>query len=277
LENPRLKQVQSCFFPDFPAMSAHAQALQEIAALLDRSRRALFITGAGISADSGLPTYRGIGGLYEDDLTEEGFPIEDALSGAMLRKRPEVTWKYLSQIEKNCRDAGPNAAHLALARLERELPYVMVLTQNIDGLHRAAGSENVVEIHGDMHRLLCLACHRHERVSSLEGRALPPVCPACGGLMRPEVVLFGEMLPEAELGRFLDELAAGFDLVFSIGTTSVFPYIAQPVIQAIQTGIPTVEINPGRTSLSAHVRYQLPMGAAAALTALLEWREKIRI
>jgi NAD-dependent deacetylase len=255
-------------------MSAHDQALREIAALLGHARRVLFITGAGISADSGLPTYRGIGGLYEDKQTEEGMPIEEALSGATLRRRPEITWKYLAQIEQNCRNAGPNAAHRAIAQLERELPYVMVLTQNIDGLHRAAGSENVIEIHGDVHRLACLACRHREQVESLAGRALPPVCPACGGFMRPEVVLFGEMLPETELGRFLDELARGFDLVFSIGTTSVFPYIAQPVIQAIQAGIPTVEINPGRTSLSGYVKYQLPLGAADALTALLEGREK---
>ncbi len=249
----------------------HAQALQEIAALLRQSRRTLFITGAGVSADSGLPTYRGIGGLYEDDLTEEGIPIEEALSGAMLRRRPEITWKYLAQIERNCRAAGPNAAHHALARLERELPYVMVLTQNVDGLHRAAGSTNVVEIHGDVHRLECSACGCREQVESLVGRSLPPRCPACGGAMRPEVVLFGEMLPEAALNQFMDALEEGFDLVFSIGTTSVFPYIAQPVVQAIQAGIPTVEINPGRTQLSRHVDYQLPLGAASALSALLTY------
>lgn len=249
-----------------------ARACEEIAALLHSSRRTLFITGAGISADSGLPTYRGIGGLYEDDLTEEGIPIEEALSGTMLRRRPEITWKYLAQIERNCRHAGPNAAHRAIARLEQELPYVMVLTQNVDGLHRAAGSQNVVEIHGNVHRLQCTACGYREQVESLEGRVLPPLCPACGGTMRPEVVLFGEMLPETELDRYVDALEEGFDLVFSIGTTSVFPYIAQPVIQAIHAGVPTVEINPGRTQLSDHVDYQLPLGAAQALAMLLACR-----
>jgi len=248
-------------------------APREIADLLHRSKRTLFITGAGISADSGLPTYRGIGGLYEDKGTEDGFSIEDALSGEMLRRRPEVTWKYIAQIEKNCRNAGPNPAHFAIARLESELPYTMVLTQNIDGLHRAAGSRNVVEIHGDLHKLICLSCGERERIDSLEGRLLPPVCPTCGARMRPEVTLFGEMLPEAELERFLSALATGFDLVFSIGTTSVFPYIAQPVLQAIRAGMPTVEINPGRTHLSEYVRYQLPMGAAAAFYEILKWRD----
>ncbi|MDR0735999.1 MAG: NAD-dependent protein deacylase [Zoogloeaceae bacterium] len=241
---------------------------RKIAVLLDRAKRVLFITGAGISADSGLPTYRGLGGLYENDLTAEGIPIEEALSGEMLRRRPEITWKYMAQIEENCRHAGPNAAHELMAQWERELPYVMVLTQNIDGLHRAAGSENVVEIHGDLHRLRCMHCGLREAAQNLAGRALPPACPQCGKAMRPEVVLFGEMLPEAELGRLRTALETGFDLVFSIGTTSVFPYIAQPVSQAVRAGVPTVEINPGHTCLSAHVAYRLPMGAAAALTAI---------
>ncbi|MDR1888511.1 MAG: NAD-dependent deacylase [Zoogloeaceae bacterium] len=246
-------------------------AIRDIAARLARARRVLFITGAGVSADSGLPTYRGLGGLYENDLTEEGIPIEEALSGEMLRRRPEIPWKYMTQIEQNCRHAGPNAAHRLMAQWERELPYVMVLTQNIDGLHRAAGSENVVEIHGDVHRLKCMGCGFRKQVDSLAGRTMPQ-CPKCGGMMRPEVVLFGEMLPEAELDRLLTALDEGFDLVFSIGTTSVFPYIAQPVVQAVRAGIPTVEINPGRTQLSGHVTYQLPLGAAAALSAIEEAR-----
>jgi NAD-dependent deacetylase len=249
-------------------------AIQGIAALLNRARRVLFITGAGISADSGLPTYRGLGGLYENDLTAEGIPIEEALSGEMLRQRPEIPWKYMAQIEENCRHAGPNAAHRLMAEWERELPYVMVLTQNIDGLHRAAGSRNVVEIHGDLHHLRCMHCGLRETAPNLAGRPLPPICPQCKQIMRPEVVLFGEMLPEAALERLLTALETGFDLVFSIGTTSVFPYIARPVLQAAQAGVPTVEINPGRTCLSARVAYQLPMGAAAALTAIEENRRQ---
>ncbi|MDR3159550.1 MAG: NAD-dependent deacylase [Zoogloeaceae bacterium] len=252
----------------------YLSAAREVAGLLARAERVLFITGAGISADSGLPTYRGLGGLYENDLTAEGIPIEEALSGEMLRRRPEIPWKYMAQIEKNCRHAGPNAAHLLMAQWERELPYVMVLTQNIDGLHRAAGSKNVVEIHGDLHRLRCMHCGFDEAAQSFAGRALPPACPRCGKAMRPEVVLFGEMLPAAELGRLLTALEIGFDLVFSIGTTSVFPYIAQPVLRAARAGIPTVEINPGHTSISEYFAYRLPMGAAAALTAIEGYAKK---
>lgn len=252
------------------------QADREIEAVLDAvgghlaaAARVLFITGAGISADSGLPTYRGIGGLYDGNATDEGLRIEDVLSGEMFAQRPDITWKYLAQIEENCRSAGPNAAHHAIARLEERLPEVLVFTQNVDGLHRQAGSRKLIEIHGDLHRLACTACDWRAEVDSLAGWPLPPACPRCRQVVRPEVVLFGESLPAAAMDRFLDALEEGFDLVFSIGTSSVFPYIAQPVVWAKHAGIPTVEINPGRTVLSDLVRYRLPLGAAAAMSALL--------
>ena len=136
------------------------ETLDEVAALCRQAERILFVTGAGMSADSGLPTYRGIGGLYHDRHTDEGVPIEVALSGAMLMSRPELTWKYLAEIEAACRGAQPNAGHMAIAELERRKPRVMVLTQNVDGLHRAAGSHNLVEIHGNLHHLLCTECGR---------------------------------------------------------------------------------------------------------------------
>src|SRR5512135_1950332 len=107
--------------------------LSRIVEFLKNSRSILFVTGAGISADSGLPTYRGIGGLYNQGTTEEGIPIEMALAGDMLSSRPEVTWKYLAQIESRCRGARPNRAHEVIARMEKAFERVWVLTQNIDG------------------------------------------------------------------------------------------------------------------------------------------------
>ena len=228
----------------------------------------MFITGAGISADSGLPTYRGIGGLYDVDDTEDGVPIEVALSGDMLRSRPELCWKHIARIEQACRGARPNAAHHVLARLERELPHVCVLTQNVDGMHAAAGSENVIAIHGDIHHLTCTGCSRRETVADYGGLEIPPHCSSCGALVRPEVVLFGEMLP-VEATRHLEaELGGGFDLVFSIGTSSMFPYISGPVVQAARLGIPTVEINPIATDISAAVDFRIPTGAAEAMQAI---------
>lgn len=244
-------------------------SLDEIAGLLAAARSALFITGAGISADSGLPTYRGVGGLYDRAPTDEGLSIEQALSGPVFESRPDITWKYLAQIERGCRGAQPNAAHRAIAELERELARVTVFTQNVDGLHRLAGSHDVIEIHGTLRELACTACDYEETVDSLAGRDLPPRCPRCGGILRPKVVLFGEALPEDRLARFYDALDSGFDIVFTIGTSGAFPYIAEPVVWASRIGIPTVEINPIRTRLSACVEYRLPLGAAEAMQALM--------
>jgi NAD-dependent deacetylase len=243
--------------------------IDQAARHLSRARRVLFITGAGISADSGLPTYRGVGGLYNDEATEDGLPIETALSGQMFALRPDLTWKYLAQIADNCRGARPNAAHRAIARLEEHLPGgVTVFTQNVDGLHRLAGSPNLIEIHGNLQTLICPACGFEEAVDDLAGRELPPRCPACGGVLRPDVVLFGEALPELAMERFVDALEAGVDAVFVIGTSGVFPYIAEPVVWASQFGIPTIEINPQQTRLTQHVTHHLPLGAAEAMRAI---------
>lgn len=245
-------------------------ALDAVAEHLRHARSALFITGAGISVDSGLPTYRGVGGLYDREATEEGLRIEDALSGEVFAMRPDITWKYLIQIEENCRGARPNAAHFAIASLDERLDRVMVFTQNVDGLHRQAGSREIIEIHGNLQELECTGCQYEEAVEDLGGREIPPLCPRCGSVLRPKVVLFGEALPEAPLDRFIDAFQEGFDIVFSIGTSSIFPYITQPVVLAAGSGIPTVEINPARTLLTDMVDYYLPLGAAEAMTAILE-------
>jgi NAD-dependent deacetylase len=242
--------------------------LDEIAALVQRSRRILFITGAGMSADSGLPTYRGIGGLYEDQLTEEAIPIEEALSGGMLVQRPDVTWKYLLEIERACRAGSHNRGHEVIAQIEEHVPGTWVLTQNVDGFHHAAGSRNLIEIHGRIADLHCIRCPFRVHVANCPPFTTYPQCPHCGGLVRPEVVLFGEALPERALQTLFDQLDRGFDLVFSIGTTSVFPYIAEPVIQARIRGLPTVEINPARSEVSDVVHYKLRGRAADVLDRL---------
>ena len=239
-------------------------------AALRAAHRVLIITGAGISADSGLPTYRGIGGLYESDLTDDGIAIEDALSGPMMAARPEIAWKYIAQIASACRGKGHNAAHEAVAEIERRVPECCVLTQNIDGFHRRAGSRSLIEIHGNLDSLLCTGCGREREVRDFDGMSLPPHCSDCGAIERPRVVLFGEMLPEPALAALHDYLSRGVDLVISIGTTSVFQYIAGPVIDAARMGVATVEINPGESEVSSLVRYRLRRRAIEALPELLD-------
>jgi len=243
--------------------------LEEVALKLSRCRSALFITGAGLSADSNLPTYRGVGGLYNDEDTEEGIPIEEALSGTMLHRQPELCWHHISRIEVSCRGATFNRGHEVIAAFEKKLERVCVLTQNVDGFHRGAGSKNVIDIHGDICRLLCTRCTYREVVSDYSHLQMPPKCPDCSALIRPDVVLFGEMLPHDKLAQLYQQTELGFDMVFTIGTSSLFPYIVEPVMTAKSWGVPTVEINPGHTDLSRMVSYKIHAGAAESLDFLM--------
>ncbi|MFA5008264.1 MAG: NAD-dependent deacylase [Candidatus Omnitrophota bacterium] len=239
--------------------------IDKVVKLLKESGSILFITGAGISAESGLPTYRGAGGLYNDKTTEDGMPVEEALSGNVLKMHPEITWKYLSQIEKNCRNATFNRAHAVIAEAEKFFKRVWVFTQNIDGFHRAAGSHNIIDIHGDMHSLYCEDCSLKLTVKDYSALQIPPRCPECKGIIRPDVVFFGEYLPPEKLKVLQAELARGFDIYFSIGTTSVFPYIQQPIIYAKSKNKPTVEIDPSDTEISSIVDIKISQCATQAL------------
>lgn len=249
-------------------MTDNQAITDQIADTLARSRSILFITGASISADSGLPTYRGSGGLYNIDTTEDGLPIERALAGDIMQDYPDLTWKYLAQIERTCRGARHNRAHEVIAEMERHFERVWTLTQNVDGLHRSAGARNIIDIHGDLHNLRCMRCRFRRTVPDYSGLSLPPRCPTCGTTLRPDVVLFGETLaPEKLLLLFL-ELDRGFDTVFTIGTSSVFTYVAEPVRMAAVLGRATIEINPESSEVSDLVDIRLPMRAAPALDAI---------
>lgn len=253
------------------ALSVEAErAIDRVAEQLANASSALFITGAGLSADSGLPTYRGVGGLYDNHLPHEGFAIEEILSGPMFRSRPELTWKYLREVAHACRNAQPNPGHHVIAHLEQHIPRLWVLTQNVDGFHRQAGSHHLIDIHGDLHHLICTRCPWEEHVDNYDHISPLPRCIDCHSLIRPDVVLFGELLPEAKVKRLRHEMDRGFDLVFSIGTSSLFPYIQEPIRRAHTLGKFTVEINPARTEISSLVDEKISAGAAETLSALWE-------
>ena len=239
--------------------------------LMGRAKRLLFITGAGISAESGLPTYRGRDGLYQaHQETPHGLSIEQALSGTMLRIRPEITWHYLLELEKTTRHASPNRGHRVIAEMEEYFDAVWVLTQNVDGLHHRAGSKNVLDVHGNLHELQCMWCGRRSTKPDYADLAIPPRCEDCEGLIRPSVVLFGEELPSEKLTRLWHELATGFDVIFSVGTSSLFDYIIEPVRMGQSRGIPTVEINPEDTTISSIVDYKIRGTAGGVLDLIWE-------
>ncbi len=252
-------------------MQSYSSEIDRVVNELKSATNVFVITGAGMSADSGLPTYRGVGGLYENKDTEDGMPIEQALSGPMFRSNPKVTWKYLGQIEESTRGAKFNRGHEVLAEMEKHFERFWILTQNIDGFHTAAGSENVIEIHGNMHRLQCLGCKFEIARENFEGLSIPPMCPKCEEMMRPMVVLFEEALPTEAIEILDREMRTVYDVVISIGTSSYFPYIVQPVVYAKQTGVFTVEINPAETTLSDVVDVKLSLGAAEVLDEI--WKK----
>jgi NAD-dependent protein deacetylase/lipoamidase len=239
--------------------------------LLRSARRLLFITGAGLSADSGLPTYRGRDGLYSADVTTpHGLAIEQVLSGPMLASRPEITWHYLFELERSTRRGEPNRGHQVIAEMENYFDAVWTVTQNVDGLHSRAGSRQVLDVHGDLHDLRCTQCDYQVTVPDYAGLTLPPLCPRCQGILRPNVVLFGEQVPEEKLARLWYEFGVGFDVVFSVGTSSLFEYIAAPVELARAAGIATVEINPETTAVTSEVKVKFSGGAASVLDLLWE-------
>ncbi|MFM8978925.1 MAG: SIR2 family NAD-dependent protein deacylase [Planctomycetia bacterium] len=229
------------------------------------------ITGAGVSRAAGLPTYRGQGGVYEDP-AEGDRTIED-LTGSTFRREPGRTWERILRLARGSAAAQPGPVHRLLAEAARRLPRLFLLTQNVDGLHGRAGSPDVVEIHGNVLRIRCLACGVRAPLpqEALVPGAARPACPACGGEVRPDVVLFEEALPREPLQRLQAELVERSpDLLLLLGTSALGPSIVAPARHATARGKLSVEVNPQPTPATEAVRYALRGPAEAWLPALLE-------
>lgn len=198
-----------------------------LANILDRSRRIVFFGGAGVSTESGIPDFRSGGGLYSRD-TGTRYAPEEVLSRSFFRSHTgEFFDYYRSQLLYP--DARPNAAHLALARLETAGTLTAVVTQNIDGLHQAAGSRTVLELHGSVHRNSCLRCRRHFGLDAVLGSTGVPLCD-CGGIIKPEVVLYEEALDPAVMTAAVRQIAAADTLI--VGGTSLVVYPAAGLVDA---------------------------------------------
>jgi NAD-dependent deacetylase len=243
--------------------------VEQVGKILKNARRILFITGAGVSAESGIPTFRGATAAFPDGTTEEGVSFEEALSHTMFVRKPSLSWKYFFLLEMAMRGKLPNAAHLAISKLQSAQCSVCVATQNIDGLHQSAGSDFVLELHGNLRRIICTACDYRQTFDTFERFDSLPRCPKCKELLRPDAVLYEESLPIDVLDRFEDEQRTGFDIVFSIGTTSLFPYVTQPVLIAARRGIPVVEINPDETPVSQLTDFRFSESAGKILSRVV--------
>jgi NAD-dependent deacetylase len=231
------------------------QLIDAVGVLLTQARSALFITGSGLSADSGLPSYRGIAGITRRR-ADDGPAIEAALSPAGLARDPATTWQRFLDMDAAIAAATPNRGHEVLAALGRRLRCV-TMTQNVDGLERAAG-HRVLELHGSLRDLRCPRCDLRFIVSRLADlpAPLPPACARCGAAMRPDLALFGEALPLAPFDALEEELARGFDLVFAIGVGAMTPYLARPLLVAKSEGTPTIEIGVSSTDVSDVVDFR---------------------
>lgn len=208
------------------------------------------LTGAGISAESGVPTFRdALTGLWSH------FKPEDLATVEAFTRNPKMVWDWYAFRRKMVREVQPNPGHLALVEIERRAARFSLLTQNVDGLHQRAGSRRVVELHGNIGRVKCLREDTPVESWSDEGE-LPPRCPRCGGLLRPDVVWFGEMLPPAALEAAFEAVNL-CDVFFSIGTSAmVHPASAMP-LQALRNGAALIEINPDETPLTPHATFSL--------------------
>jgi NAD-dependent deacetylase len=214
------------------------------------------LTGAGISAESGVPTFRGEGGLWRN------YRAEDLATPHAFRRDPKLVWEWYTWRRSLVGTCQPNAAHLALVEMEAHLDEFVLITQNVDGLHQSAGSRNIVELHGNIWRMRCTrGCRPGWEDRSDPLHEIPPLCPDCGALARPDVVWFGESLP----GNALDEAfeaSRRCQAMLVIGTSAVVQPAASLPLVALQSGSFVVEFNPEATPISDAVD-QVVRGPAA--------------
>jgi NAD-dependent deacetylase len=238
--------------------------------------RILVLTGAGVSAESGIPTFRGKDGYWRN-LDPAKLATPEAFA-----KDPGLVWEWYQERRQRIRSAQPNPAHKAIAKLEQHAHEFLLVTQNVDDLHARAGSpkEKMVQIHGDIFVTRCSRCdfsrhdyeHDHEHEHEHESEDIDvPRCPRCEGLMRPGVVWFGEQLPWDELRRVENYLEAGpCDFVIVAGTTATFGYIIDWALRAIASDGELIEVNPEETPLSRFATQRVRERAALALPWIVD-------
>ncbi len=236
----------------------------ELRARLARARNVLVLTGAGVSAESGVPTFRGGG----KTAVWKGMPFDVISSGAMLEHDLPAVWAWFNYRRGVLRTLKPNPAHEAIARWQDRFERFTLVTQNVDGLHHAAGSRNVIELHGSVWRARCLTCNSRSDLRESQFEEGVPSCFECGSSMRPDVVLFGEMLPAGAFEQAAMR-AESCDLCFVVGTSAVvYPAASIPEI-ARAAGAYMIEVNPERTPLS-NICDEVLMGKAGEILPLIE-------
>lgn len=235
---------------------------EEIRKRLRRADSVCVLTGAGISAESGVPTFRGEEGLWKK------FRPEELANFQAFIRNPDLVWEWYAYRRKLIHEVKPNPGHHALVDLERRVPDFTLVTQNVDNLHSRAGSKNVVELHGNIERSYCIECRKSASEVLLEAMQGAPRCDACGGLIRPDVVWFGEMLPVGAFAR-AQAAARRCQVFLSIGTSSVVYPAASLPFSALEHGAYVVEVNREETDLSSRAHETLLGNSGEILPQLL--------
>jgi NAD-dependent deacetylase len=244
-------------------MSQESSISDRLKSLLSRKNRVVVLTGAGISAESGVPTFRGEEGLWKK------FRPEELATFDAFMANPQLVWEWYEYRRTIIEEIKPNPGHSALVDFQNHFEKFDLITQNVDGLHHQVGSKNVIELHGNIKRNKCIRCGK--KYESLEGtiEGIPPKCP-CGGNIRPDVVWFGEMLPQDAI-HYAFEASSKCDLFFSIGTSAVVhPAASLPMI-AKRNGAYVVEVNIEPTEISHLVNESLFGKAGEVLPSLVKF------
>ncbi|MBX7056516.1 MAG: NAD-dependent deacylase [Leptospirales bacterium] len=238
-------------------------SIHALAEALQRTDSLAVITGAGVSSESGIPTFRGAGGLWRQ------YRAEDLATPQAFARDPQLIWEWYEWRRALCMGARPNAAHRVLAAMEQGAIDFLLITQNVDGLHLRAGSRKAEEIHGSLLRQRCTVCGQRTELPLAPLSSLPPCCPACGGVGRPDVLWFGESYDDGQMQR-VHSFLAGASLVLVAGTSGVVPIPLQLAMFAKQHGALLAEINIEKTALSLAADFCLKMPAAEAFSQLAE-------
>jgi NAD-dependent deacetylase len=237
-----------------------SQSVEQTAEWLRAAGRVAVLTGAGVSAESGIATFRGHGGLWE------GHRAEEVATPQAFLADPEMVWRFYHFRRRKLLECRPNPAHHALAELENLCEHFTLITQNVDNLHRVAGSRTLIELHGNIWIDRCWNCAYETSVNTVSDDPVP-ACPECGGKLRPGVVWFGEMLPPDAIQN-AQTAAAQCDVMLVVGTSAVVQPAASLSSFAQYNGAKIVEINPEATPLSHSADLTIPEEAGTAVPAI---------
>ena len=256
-------QLQSRPMGQTSTFNQHSEEFQRLLQVVNKAKNIMVITGAGISAESGIPTFRGEGGWWRSRNPEELATLK------AFKADPRFVWEWYEYRRELVAKAEPNSAHRVLAWLESQGKRVFILTQNVDDLHERAGSHEIVHIHGSIWHVACMNDGRISEDRRVPLPQLPPVC-SCGGIQRPAIVWFDEDLSATDreqVDKYIQE--SKIDVVFVIGTYATFDYIRHWALRAKESGALLVEINPDSTALSPYANVLLH-GPAGEILASME-------